>query len=411
MSLPAPLPFDLTADGYRTDPWPTLAAIRQAGVVVPMKLPVIGRVWMTTTHAATLAMVKDQEGFVRQRRARTPGQRWWLPRSLRLLGDNLLVKDDPDHRRLRRLVDHAFARRDVLALRGRIEEIADRALDRLEASGEADLVATFCNRLPLEVICELLGLPDADREEFASWSRRATMITGPFAVLRGLGAVKQMEAYLRGQIEDCRRAPRNGLISELIRARQDGDSLSEHELVAMVLMLLVAGFETTANLIGAAVMTLEQHSDQKAWLLADPAGRMERAVEELARHISPVQMTGASFVARDMTFEGRALRRGQPIMGLIASANTDPAVFDQAERLMLDRFPNPHLVFSSGIHFCLGMQLARIEVQSALSRLYARFPDLELVRPDEIAWSRRLGFRGPEALFVRLDPSQRRLAA
>lgn len=414
MSLPSPLPFDLMADAYKTDPWPVLAAIREAGPVVPLKLPIIGRVWMTTTHAGTLAMVKDQEGFVRQRRALgrsgAPGQSWWIPRSLRLLGDNLLVKDDPDHRRLRRLVDHAFARRDILALRGRIEAIADRALDRLDTTGEVDLVATFCNRLPLEVICELLGLPDADRDEFASWSRIATL-NGPLSILRSLGAVNRMSAYLRGQIEACRRAPRPGLIGELVRAREDGDSLSEDELVAMVLMLLVAGFETTANLIAGAVMTLEQHPRQKAWLLADPAGRMERSVEELSRYISPVQLTGVSFVVRDMELHGRRLRRGEPVMGLIASANTDPAVFDQAERLMLDRFPNPHLVFSSGIHFCLGMQLARLEVQSALARLYARFPDLELTAPGATAWSKRIGFRGPRVLGVRLDPSARRLAA
>lgn len=415
MTLPSPLPFDLMADRYKTDPWPILAAIRQAGPVVPMKLPIIGRVWMTTTHAGTLAMVKDQDSFVRQRRSlgrsRPPGQRWWVPRSLRLLGDNLLVKDDPDHRRLRRLVDHAFARRDILALRGRIEAIADRALDRLDTTGEVDLVATFCNRLPLAVICELLGLPDADRDEFASWSRTAAVLDGPFSVLRSLGAINRMSAYLRGQIEACRRTPRPGLIGELVRAREDGDRLSEDELVAMVLMLLIAGFETTANLIGAAVMTLEQHPDQKAWLLADPSGRMERAVEELSRYISPVQLTGAGFVVRDMELMGQTLRRGEPVMGLIASANTDPAVFDQAEQLMLDRFPNPHLVFSSGIHFCLGMQLARLEVQSALARLYQRFPALELAAPADIAWSRRIGFRGPKSLAVRLNPSAARLAA
>jgi cytochrome P450 len=138
---------------------------------------------------------------------------------------------------------------------------------------------------------------------------------------------------------------------------------------------------------------------------------MERAVEELARYIAPVQMTGLHFVARDMDFLGARLRKGEIIMGLIASANTDPEVFDQADRLKLDRFPNPHLVFSSGIHFCLGMQLARVEVQSALSRLYARFPGLELAAPDRVEWTRRFGFRGPAALPVRLHGLKARQAA
>lgn len=411
----APLRLGLTGHAYMADPLPTLDAIRAAGPVVRLELPIIGKVWMAATHSATLALVKDTDSFVREGRrvgkSGAAGQRWWMPRSLRLISDNLLTKDDPDHRRLRKLVDHAFARRDVLGLRRRIEQVADALLDGLEGQGEVEICAAYANRLPIAVICELLGLPEADREEFSAWTRAAVSVTGPLSMLRAMGMVNRMSAYLRGQIEACRRSPRPGLIDELIRAREEDDSLSEDELVAMVLMLLVAGFETTANLIGACVMVLEQEPAQKAWLLADPAGRMERAVEELARHIAPVQMTGVQFVARDMDFLGVRLRKGETIMGLIAAANTDPEVFDQADRLMLDRFPNPHLVFSSGIHFCLGMQLARVEVQSALSRLYARFPDLELAVPDRIDWTRRFGFRGPASLPVRLNAMRVRKAA
>lgn len=370
---------------------------------------------MATRHAGTLAVVKDADSFVREGRrigkSVAAGQKWWMPKSLRLISDNLLTKDDPDHRRLRKLVDHAFARRDIQGLRGRIEEVADRLLDELEGRDQVEICAEYANRLPIAVICELLGLPEEDRDEFCEWTRMAISLSGPLSVLRAMGGINRMSTYLRGQIEDCRRTPRKGLISGLIQAREEGDSLSEDELVAMVLMLLIAGFETTANLIGGCVMTLEQNPDQKAWLLADPAGRMERAVEELARFISPVQMTGVHFVARDMDFLGVRLRKGEVITGLIAAANTDPEVFENAERLKLDRFPNPHLVFSSGIHFCLGMQLARVEVQSALSRLYDRFPDLELAPVDRIDWTRRIGFRGPATLPVRLNARRVRKAA
>jgi cytochrome P450 len=404
--LNRPLPFDLLSDAYKADPWPVLEAIRAAGPIVPIKLT--GRLWMTTTHSATLALLKDSQNFVREGRAigraASPGLPWWAPRSLRLLNGNLLTKDDPDHRRLRKLVDHAFARRDILALKGRVEEIADKVLDRLEGRDRIDLVTAFSDRFPLEVICELLGLPDADREQFAGWGRMAANVNSALGLFKALGAINRVADYLRGQIEDCRRHPRPGLITELVRAREDGDSLSEHELTAMVLMLLIAGFETTANLISASVMVLEQHPDQKAWLLEDPAGRMERAVEELARFISPVQMTGVWYVANDITFLGQPLKRGEMISGLIASANTDPELFEAAHELRLDRFPNPHLVFSSGIHFCLGMQLARIEVQSALARLYARFPDLALASSIPPPWSKRLGFRGPATLPVKLRP-------
>jgi cytochrome P450 len=409
------LSLDLAGDAYKADPWPTLDAIRMAGPIARLELPIVGKVWTITTHAGVLAMVKDADSFVREgRRIGRPGaagQRWWMPKALRLIGDNLLVKDDPDHRRLRKLVDHAFARRDVLGLRGRVEQVADALLDGLDGRDEVELCAEYANRLPITVICELLGLPEGDRVEFCRWTRMAVAINGTLGMLRAMGGVNRMSAYLRGQIEDCRRRPRPGLISELIRAREDDDSLSEDELLAMVLMLLVAGFETTANLIGACVMTLEQNPGQKAWLLADPAARMERAVEELGRYISPVQMTGVHFVARDMDFLGARLRKGETITGLIAAANTDPEVFEDADRLMLDRFPNPHLVFSAGIHFCLGMQLARVETQAALSRLYARFPDLGLAAPDHIEWTRRFGFRGPAALPVRLNAGPVRKAA
>ena len=223
--------------------------------------------------------------------------------------------------------------------------------------------------------------------------------------------MSKMISYVHGQIEECRRAPREGLISELIRAEEDGDKLDESELISMVFLLLVAGFETTTHLISDSVVALEQNPEQKAYLLADPANRMERAVEELARYTSPVQTTKPRYVARDGEFFGQPLQRGEIIMAFIAAANADPAEFDQPDQLRLDRFPNPHLVFSSGIHFCLGMQLARVEAQSALGRLYARHQNLQIASPDELEWIERFGIRGVKTLPVRLISSRARRAA
>ena len=220
-----------------------------------------------------------------------------------------------------------------------------------------------------------------------------------------------MMRYVRGEIEECRRAPREGLISELVRAEADGDKLDEGELLSMVLLLLIAGFETTTHLIEDSVIALEANPEQKAFLFSDPAHRMERAVEELARFTSPVQSTKPRFVSRAGEFFGQQLQRGDIILALVAAANADPAQFDNPERLQLDRFPNPHLVFSSGIHFCLGMQLARVEAQSALARLYARYPNLQIVAPDNLAWIERLGIRGVKALPVRVRATPSRLAA
>ncbi|HZC15364.1 MAG TPA: cytochrome P450 [Caulobacteraceae bacterium] len=404
--LSSPLRFDLVGQAFKRNPFPTLAAMRAAGPVIPVRMPLLGKVWLTTTHAATLAMVKDNAAFVQEGRhagkSGVPGMQWWMPRSLKLLANNMLMKDEPDHRRLRTLVDKAFARRDVLAMRANIEAIADRVLDGFEGREEVDLADAYARRVPLEVICDLLGLPDEDRADFARRTQAAVAIKGAIGIFQAAASFEKLTDYLRGQIEAVRRNPRRGLIGELVLAEEAGDKLDEDELVSMVFLLLVAGFETTTHLISASLVELEQHPDQKAWLLADPAARMERAVEELARHASPVQGAKARHVSRDIDFFGQSLRQGELIMAFTASANTDPDVFDAAEDLRLDRFPNPHLVFSSGIHFCLGMQLARVEAQSALARLYARFPGLQIIEPDKLAWMERLGIRGPIALPARL---------
>ena len=196
-----------------------------------------------------------------------------------------------------------------------------------------------------------------------------------------MGFFEKMLDQVRREIASQRRAPRPGLIGDLVRAEADGDKLDEPELLSMIILLLIAGFETTTHLISDSVIALETHPDQKAWLMADPAGRIERAVEELARWNSPVQSTKPRYVARDTDFFGQHLKRGELILALVGAANADPAEFEAPEALRLDRFPNPHLVFSSGIHFCLGQQLARVETQVALERLYARFPNLALAEP------------------------------
>jgi len=331
------------------------------------------------------------------------GMSWWMPRSLKLLTNNMLLKDEPDHRRLRKLVDQAFQRRHVRDMRANIEQIADAILDEFEGRDEVDIANDYARRLPLEVICELLGLPEHDRQLFSSWAKTAMSMRSSFGIFRAFLSMGSVIKYVREQIEACRREPREGLIAELVRAEEDGDKLNEDELVSMVFLLLFAGFETTTHLIGDSIVALEQNPQQKAYLLAEPDTHMERAVEELARYSSPVQSTKPRYAARDCEFFGQQLRRGDIVMGLLAGANYDPAVFDAPEKLKLDRFPNPHLVFSSGIHFCLGMQLARVEAQAALVRLYARYPALALADPGDIQWIERFGLRGVKALPVRLN--------
>ncbi|HUU26166.1 MAG TPA: cytochrome P450, partial [Methyloceanibacter sp.] len=391
------------------------ARLREAGPVIPVKLPFVGKVWVTTTYEATETMVKDNALFVQETRhagkSGVAGMAWWMPPSLKLLTNNMLLKDEPDHRRLRKLVDQAFQRRRVRDMRGEVEHIADRILDGLEGQNDVDLANEYARRLPLDVICAILGLPDQDGHVFSVWARTATSMRSSFGIFRAFLSMSGVVDYVRAQIEECRRHPREGLISELVRAEEDGDKLSEDELVSMVFLLLFAGFETTTHLISDSVIALEQNPEQKEFLLADPLARMERAVEELSRFTTPVQSTKPRYASRDCEFFGQPLKRGDIVMGLLAGANYDPAVFDEPGRLKLDRFPNPHLVFSSGIHFCLGMQLARVETQTALARLYARYPDVALAAPDDLQWIKRFGFRGVTALPVRLNAGQVRKAA
>ena len=413
--LSKPLDFDMVSARFKQDPFPTCAAMRAAGPVIPIRLPFVGRVWMATTHESSLAIVKDNELFVQEGRhagkSGVAGFSWWMPKPIKLMTNNMLQKDEPDHRRLRRLVDKAFARRDVLAMRGDVERIADAIIDGFAGRAEVDLVEEYARQLPLAVICDLLGLSEGERAEFSALAQQALSINNVVGLFLAVPAFNRMLEYARKQIDAARQAPRPGLISELVQAEEAGDKLDEAELMAMIVLLLVAGFETTRHLIADSVLMLERHPDKKAWLLADPAARMERAVEELARYASPVQSTKPRFVSRDAEFFGVRLARGEVIMPLLASANCDPAVFDRPDELLLDRFPNPHLVFSSGVHFCLGMQLARLETQSALSRLYARCPDLSLASPDRIEWIERLGVRGPKSLRIRLRQGPERLAA
>lgn len=414
-NLSAPRRFDFESAAVKANPFPLFAALRAAGPVIPVKLPFVGKGWVTTSYDATLAMLKDNAAFVQEARhagrSGVAGMKWWMPRSLKILTNNMLLKDEPDHRRLRKLVDQAFRRRQVRDMRENIEHIADRLLDDFETREEVDLANAYSRLLPLEVICELLGLPLQDRQVFSAWAKAATSMRSSFGILRAFLSMGGVINYVRGQIEDCRRNPRDGLISDLVRVEEDGDKLSEDELVSMVFLLLFAGFETTTHLISDSIIALEQNPEQKAYLLADPENRMERAVEELARYTTPVQSTKPRYVARDCEFFGQMLERGDIMMGQLAGANYDPAEFDEPDRLKLDRFPNPHLVFSSGIHFCLGMQLARVEVQSALARLYARYPNLAIASPDDIAWIERYGLRGVKALPVRLNASKMRQAA
>lgn len=394
--------FNLADPAFLRDPTAMLAEMRELGPLVPIKIPLLGKIWVTTTYAATEAVMKGKDDFFLE--ARNAGGRggaampWFMPPSLRIIAENMLAKDEPHHKRLRKLVDIAFRRHGVQDMRPRIETRARALLDDL-GTGPVDLVPGFCRRLPLLVICDLLGLQAAEGDAFADKAAVFGDTGSGWQMAKLLWSMGGLTRLVRQIIANARADRRPGLLTQLIEAEEDGDHLSERELVAMVFLMLFAGKETTTNLIAGSVWALEQHPEQRHWLLADFPTRREPAVEELLRFVSSISGTKPRFAGQDVRIEGQLIRQRERVMALPIAANHDPARFDAPHELRLDRFPNPHLSFSSGIHFCLGLQLARVETQAALQVLYQRYPRLVANPPTYLA---RAGHRAVKSLIVTL---------
>lgn len=385
-----------------------VARLRARGPVLQVQFPIVGKVWITTTQELAGRVLKDSETFtLRKTDGSLGGISRWLPPSMRAMANNMLTMDEPDHTRLRAIVDEAFRRRAILDMEPRIFAIAERLADRLFVEGgPADLVSLYARRLPLEVISELLGLPEEDRAAFTAWSARITHLKGFMSLLGLLPALSAMRRYLARRLDKVRAEGGEGLIAELVRAEKDGQQISRDEMVAMVFLLLGAGTETTAHLISGSVYELARNPNLRDWLEED-WDRASLAVEEFLRYLSPVQFTKPRQVRKDVDLDGVTVRKGDRIMAMLAAANMDPAANACPERLDLERRPNRHLAFGTGIHFCLGHQLARIEGKCALKALFTRWPKLELAVPEaDVIWRERPGLNAIASLPV--SPGQQR---
>ncbi len=395
-------PVDFASEAFFRDPGAAVARLRALGPLVATTFPVMGRVWVTTTYEATARVLKDSEHFtLRKEDGTVAGLRWWMPSTVTVLANNMLTTDEPDHTRLRGLVDEAFRRRAVLDMEPRIRAIADGLADELFADGEpADLVLRFARILPLSVICELLGLPQADRPQFISWANAMGRLTGPISFFTMIGVVRKMRRYFEARLDQARRRGGEGLIAELVRVESEGLRISGDEMVAMLFLLLIAGSETTTHLISGATFELLQDPAQRSRLTSDWRG-LSLAIEEFLRFVAPVQFSKPRYVREDLVLEGVSLKKGDRMMAMIVAANLDPSANDHSDKLDLARRPNRHLAFGTGIHFCLGHQLARIEAGSGLQALFTRWPRLQLaVKPADVRWRRRPGLRSLDKLPV-----------
>jgi cytochrome P450 len=393
---------DFTSQAFFRDPAAGVERLRTIGPLVEVKFPIIGKVWITTTYELAAQVLKDSETFtLRKEGGGLAGLRWWMPAFVGALANNMLTMDEPDHTRLREIVDEAFRRRAILDMEPRIRAIADGLAGELFADGSpADIVERYARTLPLSVICELLGLPPADRPRFIAWANTVARLTNVIDFLRMIRGLSQMKRYLEARLQFAREHGGEGLIAELVRVEMEGGRISTNEMVSMVFLLLGAGSETTTHLISGSIYELLKNPALRDWLEEDWS-RANLAVEEFLRFVSPVQFTKPRFVRKTTELGGVRVKKGDRIMAMVAAGNMDPQVHEHPERLDLQRRPNRHISFGTGIHFCLGHQLARIEGKCALQALFARWPKLHLaVKPAQIRWRKRPGLRSIEKLPV-----------
>jgi cytochrome P450 len=393
---------DFTSQEYFRNPTAEIEKLRAAGPVVEVRFPLVGTVWTTTTQDLANQVLRDSGTFtVRKDDGDVVGFRWWMPKIVRTIANNMLSADEPDHTRLRSIVDEAFRRQAVLEMEPRILAIAGELADGLFAEGSpSDLVDRYARKLPLAVICELLGLPLVDRPKFTAWASGFTRFTSAFGFLTVVPKIFAMKSYMEERLEAARETGGEGLIAELVRVEEEGGRISRDEMVAMLFLLLFAGHETTTHLISGSVHELLRDPGLRDWLEEDWS-RANLAVEELLRFVSPVQFSKPRFVGKDVELGGVRLKKGDKIMPMLAAGNFDPQANEHPGKLDLKRRPNRHVAFGAGIHFCLGHQLARIEGKCALRALFERWPKLELAIEDSsIRWRTRAGLRAIERLPV-----------
>jgi cytochrome P450 len=400
------------------------AAMREKGPVAGVTLPTGGPIWFVTRYAEAMALLKDDERFVNDpsnalteeeyallfqqaTEHLTDEQQQMAAQTDEILRRHLLGVDPPDHSRLRRLVAIPFTPKYIEGLRPRVQAIADTLLDAVQARAdetrrrEMELIGDFAYPLPLTVISEMLGIPLADRDNFREWSQAAVSFTPDDRANPEVTAkLTEFIAYLRRLVAAKRSNPGDDLLSGLVLAEAEGDKLSENELLSMIFLLIVAGHETTVNLIGNGMLALFEHPEQRARLQQDP-NLLKTAIEEMLRYYGPVEMSLTRWVRQDTELGGQRLRRGEQLMALLASANHDGEQFPNPEVFDISREPNRHAAFGTGIHSCLGATLARLEGQIAFATLLSRLPDLALAIPrDEVRWRDATFLRGLTQLPV-----------
>ena len=399
--------YDLYSNDFKCDPFPTFAAMRRHDPVLRQRsLDGTVDVWFLSRYEDVEAALRDDRRFVRD--PRLAGVEFPESPIDALINEHMLNRDGEDHRRLRSLVQQAFTPRRVAALRPRVQAQADALVDRVVERRAMDLVADFAFPLPTSVILTMLGVPDRDRDLFRAWSNALIApVLDDAAARDAVAQLTDFTDYLRALFAERRAQPRDDLLSGLLQAEEAGDRLSEGELFSTMVLLIVAGHETTVNLIANSVLALSRDPARRdalvAALAAGDAQAMPRAVEELLRYDGSVERALNRWAAEDVEVHGHLIRRGDPVILILASANRDGERFEAPDALDLGRDARAHLGFGKGVHYCLGAPLARLEADVALSTLLARLPGLRVDGEDSLRYRLLPGFKALEALPVVWD--------
>jgi cytochrome P450 len=378
-------PINFTSKAFNMNKYAYYAWLREHAPVYRGKFAILN-VYFVSRYDDCVRLLKDPR-FVRNRSNVTGGSKipFPVPKAVKLVAENMLLEDEPEHRRLRTLVHKAFTPRALARLETRIERLTQELLDDLQPQGTVDLQRGYALPIPVTVIKEMVGVEDQDMPRFLDALRVMNEgFTARSFIMTLVRDLPRLTAFVRELIARKRTRPGDDILTGLLQAEEGGDRLSEDELIGMVYLLIMAGFETTIHLITNSVATLLLHPDQLARLREQP-DLIESAVEEVLRFNGPVHSTKMHYASEDVTIEGVTIPKGSPVMALLASANRDPAAFPNPDVFDIARTPNKHLGFGQGIHYCLGAPLARIETRIALQSLLDRNPNLRLaVEPSEL---------------------------
>ncbi len=397
---------DITSGEFKANPFDFYARLREEAPVfrttIGGKIPV----WLVTRYEDVKSVLMD-ERFAKDKRnvkAKTALDVTWMPGFIRAMENNMLDMDAPDHTRLRNLVHKAFTPRRIQEMQSRIESLSHETLAKAKSKGQFDLVEDYALPIPATVIAEILGVPASDMTRFHRWtsSLLQSNAASTIGAMKMIPTMWQLFRYVKGQLENRRKHPKDDMLTALIEAEENGDSLSTDEAIAMVVILLIAGHETTVNLIASGTLALLENPKELELLRSD-VSLMPSAVEEILRYTVPVETATERYAKEPITMHGVTIPAGGLTLAALASANRDESVFENPDTLDISRSPNRHFSFGHGIHYCLGAPLARMEGAIALDTLIHELPDLSLaVHPETLKWRNGMVIRGLDKLPVRV---------